>query len=63
MTTITTPLRRSHRNTRTTSAPVSARARRIVHHLRWVGESLNSDDRARVCDQTLLHYTEARSVR
>ncbi len=63
MTTITAPLRRSPRAFRTASAPAPARMRRAFTHLRRVGEGLNSDHRATLCDLTLRPYTDTGSLR
>ena len=63
MTTITAPLRRSPRTMRTPSAPITTWARRTVRRLRYMGEGMNGDHRARVCDLTLRPYPEARTPR
>jgi hypothetical protein len=45
------------------TAPAAALGQRAFRHLRRVGEGLNSDDRARLCDLTLQPYHEARFAR
>lgn len=64
MTTITTPLRRVPRRAiRPSFAPVRANAVRYLDGVRRFGATLNSDDRATLCDLTLRPYPEARSGR
>lgn len=63
MTTITTPFRRSPRTVRTSSTRAPNWGRRTLIQFRRISESLNSDDRSRLCDLTLQPYGEARSNR
>ncbi len=63
MTTITTPFRRSPRSVRTPFAPVSKWGRRTSIQLQRITGSLNSHERAPLCELTLRPYTEARSAR
>lgn len=64
MTTITTPLRRVPRRAiRPSFAPARVHAQRYLAGVRRFGATLNSDDRATLCDLTLRPYGEARTAR
>ena len=63
MTTITTPFRRSPRTLRTPFAPASKWGRRAVSQFHRIGEYINSDDRASLCELTLRPHGEARTAR